>query len=239
MARETATAEVLQVINTSSGDLAPVFDAMLERATRLCEASYGHLAIYDGRFFRLVAMHGETPFVEQQARDLRGPSWGITWPRIVSGESVVQIEDVRDTDDYRDRRKVARRFVDIGGGRTLLTVALRKGNVLLGALTVYRQEVRRFSTKQVALLENFAAQAVIAIENARLITETRKALEQQTATAEVLRVINASPGDLRPVFDGRRPLGFAREHRASCGPMMASPSVPPRPSASIQNSPPS
>ena len=200
--QQTATAEVLQVINASPGDLAPVFEAMLDKATRLCEAAQGQLAIFDGKFFRFVAVHGDANFVEEQrAKGLLSPSHGVTWPLIVSGEHFVHMADVRDTELYRTGHEGARRFVDLGGGRSLLTVALRKDQILLGALTIYRQEVRPFSDKQIALVQNFAAQAVIAMENARLITETREALEQQTATAEVLQVINSSPGDLAPVFD--------------------------------------
>src|SRR4051794_14867260 len=179
--RETATAEVLQVINASPGDLGPVFDAILDKATRLCEATCGQLATYDGEFFRFVAAHGDAGFTEEQrVRGLLPPSVGTTWPRIVDGESVVHIADVRDTDLYRLGHEGARRLVDGGGGRSLLAIALRKEDILLGTLAVYRQEVRPFSDKQIALLQSFAAQAVIAMENARLLTETREALEQQT-----------------------------------------------------------
>ncbi|MGH8713654.1 MAG: GAF domain-containing protein, partial [Casimicrobiaceae bacterium] len=202
LAREAALAEILQIINSSPGDPAPVFDAILEKATRLCAAACGQIATYDGANFRWVAVHGEAPFVaEQLARGPMPPSFGVTWPRIVGGEGVVNITDLRDTDLYRTGHEAARRGADIGGARSLLSVALRKENLLRGILTVYRQEVRPFTDDEIALLQNFAAQAVIAMENARLLTETREALAQQTATAEVLQVINSSPGDLAPVFD--------------------------------------
>jgi GAF domain-containing protein len=204
LARETATADVLQVINSSPGDLAPVFDAMLEKAMRLCEATYGHIYTYDGKRYHPVAMQGGAEFIEWRrqrgAIEIDADSSGGPLARIVAGEQVVAVDDAPGTEAYRVAPGF-RTLVDASGIRSGITVALRKHDALLGAITVYRQEIRPFTEKQIALLQNFAAQAVIAIENARLITETREALEQQTATAEVLGVINSSPGDLGPVFD--------------------------------------
>jgi hypothetical protein len=172
-----------------------------DRCKRLCGAAYGHLATYDGEQFHRVAVKGEPRVVEYVRR--RGPFQARpdgTLGRIVRGENVVYVEDILQSEGYRANPHM-REIVDIGGHRTALSVALRKEGILFGTIGIWWQEVRPLSDKQIALLQNFAAQAVIAMENARLLTETREALEQQTATAEVLQVINSSPGNLAPVFD--------------------------------------
>ena len=196
--RETATAEVLQVINNSPGDLAAVFDAMLERAARLCAAAFGVLFTWDGERFHRVAWRGGSEEEIEASRRAVIPPPGSPGYRLVQGENSVSIADLA-ADEIARTTPV--QYLLRFGARSYVTVALRKEGRLLGMLTVYRQEVRPFTDKEIALLQNFAAQAVIAMENARLLTETREALEQQTATAEVLQVINSSPGDLAPVFD--------------------------------------
>jgi GAF domain-containing protein len=202
LAQQTATAEVLQVINSSPGDLATVFDAMLEKAMELCGAAFGMLQGYDGEQFEAIALRGLPPTYAEFLRSKPPRSGPGTAPaRIVSGEPVVHIADLKAEDAYLNGDPRRRAMVDLGGARSSIVVGLRKDEQLLGSISVYRQEVRPFTDKQIALLQNFAAQAVIAMENARLLTETREALEQQTATAEVLQVINSSPGDLAPVFD--------------------------------------
>jgi GAF domain-containing protein len=201
LARETATAEVLQVINASPGDLAPVFDAILEKAMLLCEAAFGSLLTYDGEHFHAVAHRGLPAELVEGLRQPGRATPGGSFARLVGGETVVHLADIAEDDAYRLGLRGRVGMVDIGGARTALWIALRRDDALVGTLVIYRQEVRPFSDKQIALLQNFAAQAVIAMENTRLITETREALEQQTATAEVLGVINASPGELAPVFN--------------------------------------
>ncbi|HEV2101116.1 MAG TPA: GAF domain-containing protein, partial [Stellaceae bacterium] len=197
--QQTATAEVLQVINSSPGDLTPVFDAILEKAHALCHADHGHLTAHEGGQFRALATHGVPEVFAKLLRQPFRPGLSVA-QRLRAGESVIQFTDMA-TYSYDPDDQIGRGAVELAGARTLLIVAMRKDDDLFGYISAHRTEVRPFSEKEIALLQNFATQAVIAMENARLINETREALEQQTATSEVLRVINASPGDLAPVFD--------------------------------------
>ncbi len=199
--RETATAEVLSVINASPGDLTPVFDAILEKSRRFCDAAHGDLWTYDGKVLHLAATHGEPGFAAWLQAQGTAPVWpGSPTERLLHGADHVQFENPVE-DGLFDAAPQFLEQVQRAHIRSTLFVPMRRDNALVGVIIVYRREVRRFTDKQIALLQNFAAQAVIAMENARLITETREALDQQTATAEVLQVINASPGDLTPVFD--------------------------------------
>ena len=187
---------------------------------RLCEARFASLMTYDGEFFTL-ATHKVPADFDQWARENANatrfrPDPEMATGRVVGGESIVEIRDLADDLADKGGNPIRRALVEIGGFRTLLSVALRKDATLLGVINIARQEVLPFTDKQIALLQNFAAQAVIAMENARLLTETREALEQQTATAEVLQVINASPGDLYPVFDAMLEKGM-RLCEAACG----------------------
>jgi len=180
--QQTATAEVLQVINSSPGDLAPVFDAMLENAMRLCGAAFGELETYDGKGFQLAAVRGvPASYAEYRAGNSPIFEPGSGPARILEGERVWHIVDLVDTDLYRSGDRNRRALVDLGGARTALLVPLLKDESVRGFIMIYRQQAGLFSDKQIALLQNFAAQAVIAIENARLLTEQREALERQTA----------------------------------------------------------
>ena len=200
--QQTATAEILQTINESPGDLTPVFDAMVESAMRLCQADYGHVYSYDGKLLHLVAAHGDPRYVNWiKEGGPRAPEGTLTFTRILGGKPLVHLADISKDVSYRTGNQRAKTIVDQFGIHTLLTVALRKEETLLGGFVLYRLEAKPFSDKQISLVQNFAAQAVIAMENARLLNELRESLQQQTATADVLKVISSSPGDLEPVFN--------------------------------------
>ena len=200
--QQTATADVLKVISSSPGDLEPVFETMLENATRICEANFGNLFLREGDAYRAVAVHGEPDYVAYWRRQpviAMPDNEGMPLERLTRTKNIVHIADLRTERAYpHNPRMIA--LVDKARARTFVAVPMLKDDELIGAIAMYRQDVRPFTDKQIALVMNFAAQAVIAIENTRLLSELRESLQQQTATADVLQVISRSPGQLEPVF---------------------------------------